>query len=127
MITLFGNLPFSNGSNTSEVLDPPRQPQNISLSMHYIQPLEGPHSDPISKVYSSFRDLARQTLADGGSDCRVLGSRDLDAGVILGIADPQSTSMLSTWVGQVVSSYGMQSMASKLGLMNLMFKLMRVR
>ena len=100
--------------------------QNYSLSKHLIQPLEARLNHPISNVYSNFRDFARKSLTDGGSEENIIGTRDLDVGVILSRTDLQSASMLSKWCGEVISSHNIQTQASKLGVMLLMFKLMRV-
>lgn len=97
-----------------------------SLPAHFIQPRAQRHDSPISKVYSSFREFAQQAIANGESDRRVLGSFELNAGVIFSNGDFKTASFLSQWAGQVVSAWGLQSLAPKLGMMYMLFMLMRV-
>ena len=96
------------------------------LPIHLIQPLEKPHDNPISNVYSEFRNDAREALADGAPVSAVLGPPELDAGAVLSDGDYASAGELSRWAGQLVSSRDELSIASKLGIMFLIFKFMRV-
>ena len=124
-LSLFGDLPFPETAWSGELWRG-QQMQSYSLARHLIQPLEARFDNRISNVYSSFRDYARRALGAGNTEERVLGTRDLDAGVILSSTDHNSASMLSKWCGEAISSCGIQSQASKLGTMLLMHKLMRV-
>ena len=80
----------------------------------------------MSKVFSTFQDFARQAIAEGQSDSRVLGSFELNTGVIFSNSNFENASFLSQWAEQVVSAWGLQSLAPKVGAMYILFKLMRV-
>ena len=99
----------------------------MPLPIYMIQPLDRPHDNPISNIYTSFRSYARQAVANGDSINRVLGSLELDAGVDLSESDNTSASELSRWASQAVSSFGGEmSLAARLGAIHLHMKLMLV-
>lgn len=103
-----------------------QQIQNTSIPVHFFQPSAKSHDSPMSKVFSTFQDFARQAIAEGQSDSRVLGSFELNTGVIFSNSNFEHASFLSQWAEQVVSALGLQSLAPKIGAMYILFKLMRV-
>ena len=125
-VHLFGSLTsFLNADSTSG-LGSRNQLRDVSLPIYMVQPLHKPHDDPVSNIYTSFRDYARLAIANGASIDKILGSPDLDAGADLSKGDSMSASKLSRWASQVVSSYGGLSLATRLAAIQLHMTFMRV-
>ena len=100
---------------------------DMSLPIYMVPPLHKPHDDPMSSIYTSFRDYAREAIANGGSIDKILGSPTVDAGVDLSKGNSTSTSELSQWASQVASAYGGgMSLATRLGVIHLHMTFMRV-
>lgn len=125
-VHLFGSLTSLHADSTSG-LGSRNQLREVSLPIYMIQPLHRPHDDPISNIYTSFRDYARLAIANGASIDKILGSPDQDAGADLSKGNSMSTSELSRWASQVVSSYGPGlSLATRLAAIQLHMTFLRV-
>ena len=120
MLSLFGVLSSGYSLNQRQMI------QNTLIPVQFFQPSAKSHDSPMSKVVSTFQDFARQAIAEGQSDSRVLGSFELNTGVIFSNSNFENASFLSQWAEQVVSALGIQSLAPKIGAMYVVFKLMRV-
>ena len=128
-IYLSGNLPFSSAICANGYPRPlqEQQVQNMTISIHLIQPIESNDPEPMSRVYSTFRAFARNALISGTPSQQIIGSPDIEPDHILDSSKFVSSCMLTKWAFEVVGSFGEQmDLAVRIGSAQMIYKLMRV-
>lgn len=98
----------------------------LEFPIHMVQPPQRFHNDPLSNVYTFFRDYARKMIADGESIEKIPGSADTDEVIELSHPNSTSASELSRWASAVISAYSTSSLARRLGAVHVYMKMMNV-
>jgi hypothetical protein len=126
-VELFGNFTISGPNIPSGFLDMVQLQQSHRVPIHFVQSSVVLEDSPLSRVYTDFRDAARQLIAGGTPLTNILGSADY-TNVDLFFRDRQSQDPFSAsfWACEMLKSFEEMDDLVKLGTVALLTPFMRV-
>ena len=107
-VEVFGNLPMSSAISANHY---PRYVQTQQLSyfrlpVHLIQSLVIIENSPLARVYTDYRDAARQMLAEGTPSIEVTGPNFTEVDLFFRDREPRDFYTASTWASELSKAFG---------------------
>ena len=125
-VELFGNFTSATGLATSGFSDTVQLQQSHRIPIHFVQSSVVVEDSPLSRVYTDYRDAARQLLAGGAPLSEVMGSSDF-VNVELYFRGRQDDPFSANfWACEALKSFNEFDHVVKLGQIVLLTHLMRV-
>lgn len=101
--------------------------QRILVPFHLIQPLTYTDNQVLSRAYSSFLIHQRQELSRGKPVASLVGRGHVDVSALVGEEGLNSADPISRFIASLLSTFGLTRLPEKLGIMHLLYVLLRVR
>ena len=128
-VEVFGNLPFSSSiasAGYSESIQS-QQMLNYRLPIHLVQPIVVIEDSPLSRVYTDYRDAARQLIASGAPLVDILGPQDyVNVDLYFRERQPNDPFSANFWACETFKTFDEFDGVVKLGVVALLTPFMRV-
>ena len=125
-VELFGNLTTPAGAFASALSDTLQSQQSHRIPIHFVQSSVVVEDSPLSRVYTDYRDAARQLIAGGTPLSHVIGDLDFINVELYFRSRRNDPFSANFWACEALKSFNEFDHLIKLGFVALLTHLMRV-
>lgn len=101
--------------------------QRILVPFFLVQSLTYTDNQVLSRAYSSFLIHQRHEVANGAPVEALIGKGHVDVSALIGEDGLNTADPVSRFIASLLSTFGLTSLPEKLGIMHLLYVLLRVR